>query len=66
MNFGEPQPHSWAWLRASSRETSHPDSRRAGRIGMRPGVRTGDSGMNTAAPTAAHAVTIIGSQNSHA
>jgi hypothetical protein len=48
----------------SSRATSHDDSSTAGRMLMRPGVRTGDSGMNTTQPIAAAAVAMAGSQNS--
>ena len=58
------QPHTLPWLTASSRQTSQPDSSRAARTSIRPGVRTGDSGTNTAVATAAQMVRTMGSQNS--
>ena len=60
----EVQPHRDPWLSASSRQTSHDDSRIAGRTLILPGVRTGDSGTKTTAASAAAAVMIIGNQNS--
>ena len=44
--------------------TSHPESRTAPNQLIRPGVRTGDSGTNTWAHTAAITVMISGIQNS--
>ncbi len=60
----EPQPQPGASLGATSSATSHPDSSTAGSQLIRPGVRTGDSGTNKIAQTAAMTVRIIGSQNS--
>ena len=61
--LGEPQPHEFPSLSASSRATSQTESSTAGTTGRRPGVRTGDSGTNSSAAVAATAVAIIGSQN---
>ena len=60
----EPQPQAGASLSAISSATSHADSSTAGSQLIRPGVRTGDSGTNTMADTAAMTVRINGSQNS--
>jgi hypothetical protein len=60
----QPQPQAGASLSATSSATSHPDSSTAGSQLIRPGVRTGDSGTNRTAQTAAMIVRIIGSQNS--
>src|SRR5215472_162267 len=60
----EPQPQSEASLSASSSATSQPDSSTAGSQLIRPGLRTGDSGTNSSAPTAAAIVRNSGSQNS--
>ena len=60
----ENQPQAGASLRATSSATSHADSSTAGSQLIRPGVRTGDSGTNSTADTAAMIVRIIGSQNS--
>jgi hypothetical protein len=60
----EPQPQAGASLSATSSATSHEDSRTAGSKLIRPGERTGDSGTNSTADTAAMIVRIIGSQNS--
>ena len=60
----EPQPQSGASLSATSSATSHPDSNTTGGQLIRPGLRTGDSGTNSTADTAAMIVRIIGSQNS--
>jgi hypothetical protein len=60
----EVHPHCEHWLRASRRQTSHEDSKMAGKMLILPGVRTGDSGTNSMAARAAAAVMIIGNQNS--
>src|SRR6266581_1152233 len=60
----EPQPQSGASLSATSSATSQADSSTAGSQLIRPRVRTGDSGTNSTAETAAATVRIIGSQNS--
>ena len=60
----DPQPQSGASLSATSSATSQADSSTAGSQLIRPGVRTGDSGTNRTADTAATTVRIIGSQNS--
>ncbi len=60
----EPQPQLGASLSATSKATSHEDRSTAGSQLIRPGVRTGDSGTNSTADTAAMIVRIIGSQNS--
>jgi hypothetical protein len=60
----EPHPQSGASLSATSSATSHADNSTAGSPLIRPGVRTGDSGTNSTADTAAATVMIIGSQNS--
>src|SRR5450756_352997 len=64
ITLAEPQPQSGASLSATSRATSHADSSTAGSQLIRPAVRTGDSGTNSTAQTAAMMVRIIGSQNS--
>src|SRR6266702_1877157 len=61
----DPQPQAGPSLSATSTATSHADSKMAGSQLIRPGERTGDSGMNTRAAIAATTVAIIGSQNSH-
>src|SRR6266851_5642845 len=60
----EPHPHSGALLSATSSATSQADSSTADSQLIRPGERTGDSGTNSTADTAAMTVRIIGSQNS--
>ncbi len=60
----EPQPQLGASLSATSSATSQADSSTAGSQLIRPGVRTGDSGTNSTAETAATIVRISGSQNS--
>src|SRR5699024_6945762 len=63
ITTGELQPQACPWLRASKIATSQPDNHTAGKKLMRPGVRTGDSGINNPATPAATAVTIAGSQD---
>ena len=60
----ERQPQLGASLSATSSATSQPDSSSAGSQLIRPGLRTGDSGTNKMAVTAATTVRISGSQNS--
>src|SRR5690348_7363144 len=64
MTRSEPQPQTGASLSATSRATSHAESSTTGATEIRPGVRTGDSGTNSAAATPAAIVAIIGIQNS--
>src|SRR5262245_56769624 len=58
------QPQAGASLSPTSRATSHADSSTAGSKLILPGVRTGDSGTNSSADTAAATVSASGSQNS--
>ena len=64
MTLGEPQPHDGASLTATSRATSHAESRIAASQLIRPGVRTGDSGTTRWVATATTATTTPGIQNS--
>ncbi len=66
ITLAEPQPHTGAWLSATSSATSQADRSTTGAMEMRPAVRTGDSGMNSAAASPARTHKIIGSQNSQA
>ncbi len=60
----ELHPQPGASLSATRSATSHADNSSAGSQPIRPGARTGDSGTNRTAHTAAMTVRIIGSQNS--
>ena len=64
MTLGEPHPHVGASLTPRSRATSQPDRSTAASQLTRPGVRTGDSGTNRWAQTAAIKVMMSGIQNS--
>jgi hypothetical protein len=64
ITVAEPQPQSGASLTATSSATSQADMRTADSQLIRPGTRTGDSGTNAVAATAAARVKISGSQNS--
>ena len=64
MTLGEPHPHDGASLTPRSRATSQPDRSTAASQLTRPGVRTGDSGTNRWAQTAAIRVMTSGIQNS--
>ena len=64
MTAGDPQPQSDASLSGTSSATSQPDSSTAGSQLIVPGLRIGDCGTNSTAPTAAITVAMPGSQNS--
>src|SRR6201986_1085432 len=64
MPAGAPQPQSDTSLSATSSATSQPDSSTAGSQLIVPGLRIGDWGTNSTAPTAAITVAMPGSQNS--
>ena len=64
MTAGDPQPQSDASLSGTSSATSQPDSSTAGSQLIVPGLRMGDWGTNSTAPTAAITVAMPGSQNS--
>src|ERR1700730_14771029 len=64
MTAGDPQPQTDASLSGTSSSTSHPDRRMAGSQLIVPGLRMGDWGTNSTAPTVAITVTMAGSQNS--
>jgi hypothetical protein len=59
----ESQPQSGASLNATSSTTNHADSSAAGSQLIRPGLRTGDSGTNSTAQTAASTARPSGNQN---
>ena len=64
ITSGDPHPQLGASLTPMSRATSHPERSRAASQLTWPGVRTGDSGTNTKAHTAAITVITRGIQNS--
>ena len=64
ITLSDDQPQWWPWLTPTSSATSQMDMRNAVPTLILPGVRSGDSGTQTAAAIAAMTVMIIGIQNS--